>query len=83
MCMTMNINVGRAGIARKQKLETLEDGTTGVGCADDWLSPTNINQLIEDLDNMVAVLARRVVHGGVEEDSDQTLGFLEISPMLI
>jgi hypothetical protein len=55
MFMTMNINVGRAGIARKQNLRTLEDGTTEVVCADDWLSPTNINQLLEALDNMVAV----------------------------
>ena len=55
MFMTMNINVGRSGIARKQNLRTLEDGTTEVVCADDWLSPTNINQLLEALDNMVAI----------------------------
>ena len=55
MFLTLNINVGRAGIARKQNLRTLEDGTTEVVSADDWLSPTNINQLLEALDNMVAI----------------------------
>jgi hypothetical protein len=55
MFMTINISVGRAGMARKQNLRTLEDGTTEVVCADDWLSPTNINQIIEALDNMVAI----------------------------
>ena len=42
-------------MARKQNLRTLEDGSTEVVCADDWLSPTNINQLMEALDNMVAI----------------------------
>ena len=55
MFLTLNINVGRSGVARKQNLRTLNDGTTEVVCADDWLSPTNINQLLEALDNMVAI----------------------------
>ena len=55
MFMTININIGRTGVARKQNLRTLEDGSTEVVCADDWLSPTNINQLMEALDNMVAI----------------------------
>ena len=54
MFLTMNISVGRSGTARKQNLRTLDDGTTEVVHADDWLSPTNINQLVEALDNLVA-----------------------------
>ena len=55
MFLTMNISVGRTGVARKQNLRTLDDGSTEVVCADDWLSPTNINQIMEALDNMVAI----------------------------
>ena len=55
MFLTLNISVGRAGVAKKQNLRTLDDGTTEVVSSDDWLSPTNINQLIEALDNLVAI----------------------------
>ena len=55
MFLTLNISVGRAGVARKQNLRTLDDGSTEVVSSDDWLSPTNINQLLEALDNLVAV----------------------------
>ena len=54
MFLTINISIGRSGIARKQNLRTLEDGTTEVVHADDWLSPTTINQLVEALDNLSA-----------------------------
>ena len=55
MFLTLNISVGRAGVSKKQNLRTMDDGTTEVISSDDWLSPTNINQLIEALDNLVAV----------------------------
>ena len=55
MFLTLNISVGRAGVSKKQNLRTLDDGSTEVVCSDDWLSPTNISQLIEALDNLVAV----------------------------
>ena len=55
MFLTLNISVGRAGVSKKQNLRTLDDGTTEVVSSDDWLSPTNISQLIEALDNLVAV----------------------------
>ena len=55
MFLTLNISVGRAGVSRKQNLRTLDDGTTEVVSSDDWLSPTNISQLIEALDNLVAI----------------------------
>ena len=55
MFLTLNISVGRAGVAKKQNLRTLEDGSTEVVSSDDWLSPTSINQLLEALDNLVAV----------------------------
>ena len=55
MFLTLNISVGRAGVSKKQNLRTLDDGTTEVVSSDDWLSPTNINQLIEALDNLVAI----------------------------
>ena len=54
MFLTINISVGRSGTARKQNLRTLEDGTTEVVHADDWLSPTTINQLVEAVDNLMA-----------------------------
>ena len=54
MFLTINISVGRSGIARKQNLRTLDDGSTEVVHADDWLSPTTINQLVEALDNLSA-----------------------------
>jgi hypothetical protein len=55
MFLTLNISVGRAGVSKKQNLRTLEDGTTEVVSSDDWLSPTNICQLIEAIDNLVAI----------------------------
>ena len=55
MFLTLNISVGRAGVSKKQNLRTLEDGTTEVVSSDDWLSPTNINQLVEAIDNLVAI----------------------------
>ena len=55
MFLSLNISIGRAGVSRKQNLRTLEDGTTEVKNSDDWLSPSNISQLIEALDNLVAV----------------------------
>ena len=55
MFLTLNISVGRAGASRKQNLRTLDDGTTEVVSSDDWLSPTSISQLIEALDNLVAI----------------------------
>ena len=55
MFLTLNISVGRAGVSKKQNLRTLEDGTTEVVSSDDWLSPTNISQLIEAIDNLVAI----------------------------
>ena len=54
MFLTINISVGRSGTARKQNLRTLDDGSTEVVHADDWLSPTTINQLVEALDNLLA-----------------------------
>ena len=56
MFLMINISVGRSGIARKQILRMLEDGSTEVVHADDWLSPTTINQLVEALDNLSAGL---------------------------
>ena len=55
MFLTLNISVGRAGVAKKQNLRTLDDGTTEVVSSDDWLSPTSINQIMEALDNLVAI----------------------------
>ena len=55
MFLTLNISVGRAGVSKKQNLRTLEDGTTEVVSSDDWLSPTNIHQLLEAIDNLVAI----------------------------
>ena len=55
MFLTLNISVGRAGVSKKQNLRTLEDGTTEVVSSDDWLSPTNIHQLMEAIDNLVAI----------------------------
>ena len=55
MFLTLNISVGRAGISKKQNLRTVEDGTTEVVSSDDWLSPTSINQIMEALDNLVAI----------------------------
>ena len=49
-------------MARKQNLRTLEDGSTEVVCADDWLSPTNIKQLMEVLDNKKESFSRNLSH---------------------
>ena len=55
MFLTLNISVGRSGVSKKQNLRTLEDGSTEVVSSDDWLSPTTISQVIEALDNLVAI----------------------------
>ena len=47
MFMKMHINMSRSGIARSWNIRNLEEGIIKVVCADDWLSPTNINQLLE------------------------------------
>ena len=51
----ININVGRAGVSKKQNLRTLEDGSTEMVSSDDWLNTSSINMLLEALDNLVAI----------------------------
>ena len=51
MFMKMQNNMRRSWIARNQNLRNLEEGIIEVVFAYDWLSPTNINQLLEALVN--------------------------------